>query len=175
MIKAGETITAPWLRRLLAIVILAALHSWALAVMILSEPDLVGKAAFLFAWGVLNALWLLLLRRPAASAALAVTMLMVLIALSAFKHEVLFMTVSFTDVLVVDTDTLWFLFDTFTDLGWYATSRCAHRGAAAGRDLLARSASGPIADRAGRTDCLFRPAGWIVIRGSARPRGRVHP
>jgi hypothetical protein len=121
MITAGKTIRAYRLRRVLTIGILAALHSWALAVLILSEPDPVGKAAFLLAWGVLNALWLLLLRRPAASASLAMTLLMVLIALSAFKHEVLFMTVSFTDVLVVDTDTLWFLFDTFTDLSWYAT------------------------------------------------------
>jgi len=121
MIKAGETITASRLRRLLAIAILAALHCWTLVLMIWSEPDLVGQAAFLLAWGVLNAFWLVLLRRPAASAALAVTMLMVLIALSVFKHDVLFMTVSFTDILIVDTDTLWFLFDAFTDLGWYAT------------------------------------------------------
>ncbi len=144
MIKAGETITASRLRRLLTIAILAALHCWTLVLTIWSEPDLVGQAAFLLAWGVLNAFWLVLLRRPAASAALAVTMLMVLIALSVFKHDVLFMTVSFTDILIVDTDTLWFLFDTFTDLGWYAT--------VAG---------------AGRTDCLFRPAGRIVVRGSA--------
>jgi len=121
MIKVGETMAASGLRRVLAIGVLVALHLWALTLMAWSEPDLVGKAAFLLAWGVLNALWLLLLRRPGASAALSVTMLMVLIALSAFKHEVLFMTVSFTDVLVVDTDTLWFLFDTFTDLGWYTT------------------------------------------------------
>jgi len=121
MSRKGGTITPFGLRRVLAIGLLVALQSWALAIMIWSEPDLVGKAAFLLAWGVLNALWLLLLRRPVASAALAVTMLMVLIALSTFKHEVLFMTVSFTDVLVVDTDTLWFLFDTFTDLGWYTT------------------------------------------------------
>jgi len=121
MIKAGETRAAFGLRRGLAIGVLAALHLGALAVMLWSEPDLIGKAAFLLAWGILNALWLLLLRRPAASAALAMTMLMLLIALSVFKHDVLFMTVSFTDVLVVDTDTLWFLFDTFTDLGWYAT------------------------------------------------------
>jgi hypothetical protein len=104
-----------------AIAVLVALHLWALFLMIWSEPDLVGKAAFLLAWGVLNTFWLVLLRRPVASAALAATMLMLLIALSVFKHDVLFMTVSFTDVLVVDTDTLWFLFDTFTDLAWYAT------------------------------------------------------
>ena len=109
MIKAGETITASRLRRLLTIAILAALHCWTLVLMIWSEPDLVGQAAFLLAWGVLNAFWLVLLRRPAASAALAVTMLMVLIALSVFKHDVLFMTVNFVDLMVVDQDTLGFL------------------------------------------------------------------
>ena len=121
MIKAGETITAPWLRRVLAIGVLAALHSWAIAVMILTEPDLIGKAAFLLAWGVFNGLWLLLLRRPAASAALAMTMLMLLIALSIFKHGILVMTVSFTDILVLDTDTFWFVLDTYIDLGKYAS------------------------------------------------------
>src|SRR5262249_19491362 len=121
MIKAGGTVTAARGLRVLAVGVLVALHLGALGVMVWSEPDLIGKAAFLLAWGVFNALWLLLLRRPAASAALAMTMLMLLIALSVFKHDLLFMTVSFTDVLIVDTDTVWFLLDTFTDLGWYAT------------------------------------------------------
>jgi hypothetical protein len=113
--------TASKLRRLLAIGILSALHCWSLVLMIWSEPDLVGKAAFLLAWGVLNAFWLVLLRRPAASAALAVTMLMLLVALSFFKHGVLVMTVSFTDILIVDTDTFWFVLDTYIDLRWYAS------------------------------------------------------
>ena len=89
--------------------------------MLWSEPDLIGKAAFLLAWGMLNAFWIMLLRRPAASAGLAVMMVMVLIALSMFKHFVLLMTVSFTDILIVDTDTISFLLETFTDLEWYAT------------------------------------------------------
>ena len=109
------------LRLALAIVILAALQLWALFLMLWSEPDLIGKAAFLLAWGMLNAFWIMLLRRPAASAGLAVMMVMVLIALSMFKHFVLMMTVSFTDILIVDTDTISFLLDTFTDLEWYAT------------------------------------------------------
>src|SRR5262249_37542690 len=100
MNRAGGTTRASRLRRALAIGVLAALHLTAVGVMIWSEPDLIGKAAFLLAWGVFNALWLLLLRRPAASAALAMTMLMLLIALSVFKHGILVMTVSFTDVLI---------------------------------------------------------------------------
>ena len=109
------------LRLALAIVILAVLQLWALFLMLWSEPDLIGKAAFLLAWGMLNTFWTMLLRRPAASAGLAVMMVMVLIALSMFKHFVLMMTVSFTDILIVDTDTISFLLETFTDLEWYAT------------------------------------------------------
>lgn len=121
MTEISSIVPAGRIRVALAIAILAALHLWALFLMLWSEPDLVGKAAFLLAWGVLNGFWIMLLRRPAPAAGLAVTMLMVLIALSVFKHDVLFMTVSFTDVLIVDTDTISFLLATFTDLGWYAT------------------------------------------------------
>jgi hypothetical protein len=121
MINPGSTMAPSRPRLALAIVILAALQLWALFLMLWSEPDLIGKAAFLLAWGMLNAFWIMLLRRPAASAGLAVTMVMVLIALSMFKHFVLMMTVSFTDVLLVDTDTISFLLETFTDLEWYAT------------------------------------------------------
>jgi Sulfatase len=121
MINPGSTMTSSRLRLVLAIVILAALHLWALFLMFWSEPDLIGKAAFLLAWGMLNGLWIMLLQRPAASAGLAVTMVMVLIALSMFKHFVLMMTVSFTDILIVDTDTISFLLETFSDLEWHAT------------------------------------------------------
>src|SRR5262245_1887091 len=58
--EAGGTMTASRLRHVLAICILAALHLGALGVMFWSEPDLIGKAAFLLAWGVFNALWFLL-------------------------------------------------------------------------------------------------------------------
>jgi hypothetical protein len=73
------------LRLALAIVILAVLQLWALFLMLWSEPDLIGKAAFLLAWGMLDAFWIMLLRRPAASAGLAVMMVMVLIAMSMFS------------------------------------------------------------------------------------------
>jgi hypothetical protein len=64
MINSGSTMTASRLRLVLAIIILVALHLWALFLM---------------------------------------------------------STVTFTDVLIVDTDTISFLLGTFTDLGWYAT------------------------------------------------------
>src|SRR5215510_2454529 len=108
------------LRFTLAIIILVALHLWALFLLAWSEPDWVGKVAFFLAWGVLNCFWMLLLRRPLPAAGLAVTMLMTLIALSVFKHETLFTTVTFIDVLIVDTDTISFLFETF-GLAWHAT------------------------------------------------------
>jgi phosphoglycerol transferase MdoB-like AlkP superfamily enzyme len=120
MIKSDSIKTTSRLRLVLAIVILVALHLWALFIMVWSEPDWAGKAAFLLAWGVLNCFWILLLRRPAPAAGLAVALLMSLIALSAFKKDVLGTTVTFIDVLIVDIDTMSFLFKTF-DLAWHAT------------------------------------------------------
>ena len=46
----------------------AILHVAALAIMATSEVDLVAKAAYLLVWGLLNFLWLALLRRPVAPA-----------------------------------------------------------------------------------------------------------
>ena len=120
MSKSASIMPASRLRLVLAIVILTALHGWALFLMVWSEPDWIGRAAFLLAWGVLNGFWMLLLRRPVPAAGLAVALLMTLIALSIFKYDVLFTTVSFFDVLIVDTDTISFLFDTF-NLAWHAT------------------------------------------------------
>src|SRR5690242_17782900 len=108
MIKSDSIKTTSRLRLVLAVVVLVALHLWALFIMVWSEPDWAGKAAFLLAWGVLNCFWILLLRRPAPAAGLAVALLMSLIALSAFKKDVLGTTVTFVDVLIVDIDTISF-------------------------------------------------------------------
>ena len=43
-----------------------------------------------------------MLRRPALSGALSLTMVVVLVLLSRFKHDVAQMTVNFVDVMVVD-------------------------------------------------------------------------
>jgi len=92
------------------------LHVAALGVMAWSESTAVGKAAFLLAWGLVNCFWLAALRRPAAAAALSLTMAVVLVLLSRFKHDVLFMTVNFVDVMIIDNDTLGFLLAVFPGL-----------------------------------------------------------
>jgi Sulfatase len=92
-----------------AICTLAILHVAALAIMAASEVDLVAKAAFLLVWGLLNFLWLTLFRRPIATALISLEFIVALILLSQFKHDKLWMTVDFVDIMIIDKDTLAFL------------------------------------------------------------------
>jgi len=87
----------------------AAFHLAALAVMIWSEFGAFRLAVFIFAWGLTNFCWLLLLRRPGLSAALSFAMLVALVAVSRFKFAELSMTASFIDVMIIDSDTVAFL------------------------------------------------------------------
>ena len=107
----GASRRVPWL-------LLALLHLAALAVLIWSEADLVSAAAFVLAWGLLNFLWLAILRRPMAAAALSLAMIAVIVLLSRFKHDVLLMTINFLDIMIIDADTFAFLLTVFPDLGW---------------------------------------------------------
>jgi hypothetical protein len=91
----------------------ATLHLAALAVLLWSENDLVPKLAFVLSWGLLNCFWLALLRRPALSAALSLGLIVGLIAISRFKFKVLWMTANFIDVLIIDADTLAYLWSIF--------------------------------------------------------------
>ena len=67
-------------------------------------------------WGALNCLWLAVLQRPVAAAALSLAMIAVLIKLSQLKHSVLFMTVNFVDLMIIDTETFAFLFKIYPGL-----------------------------------------------------------
>src|SRR5262249_26791200 len=78
------------------------LHVAGLGLMLWSERGAAGKAAYLLAWFISNCFWLAVLRRPAAAAALSLAFFSVLVLLSRFKHDVLFMTVTFVDLIVVD-------------------------------------------------------------------------
>ncbi len=82
-----------------------------------SEGDAVGKAAYLLAWGFWNCFWIAVLRRPAAAAALTLAMFTVLVLLSQLKHNVLFMTVNFVDLMIIDHDSFAFLMTVFPGLG----------------------------------------------------------
>src|SRR5271169_2195147 len=113
VVAAGIAAVGVW--RLLAV---AAPHLAALAVMLQTETDFGSRIGFLFAWGILNFIWIALLRRPALSGALSLTLVVVLVLLSRFKHDVAQMTVNFVDLMVIDRDTVAFLFTIFPELRW---------------------------------------------------------
>jgi hypothetical protein len=110
-------IAAHGIWRLLAV---AAPQLAAFAVMLQTETDFSSCTAFLLSWGVLNFFWVALLRRPALSGALSLTMVVVLVLLSRLKHDVMQMTANFVDLMVIDRDTAAFLFTIFPNLRWSA-------------------------------------------------------
>ena len=81
-----------------------------------TEYDLYGITLYLLTWGALNCFWLVLLRRPGISAALSLALFSILIVLSQFKASITWMTISFLDFLIVDSDTIAFLLQIFPDL-----------------------------------------------------------
>ncbi|HZP71129.1 MAG TPA: sulfatase-like hydrolase/transferase [Pseudolabrys sp.] len=96
-------------RDAVALSAVAGLHVVALIIMVATEVDLVAKVAFLLTWALLNLLCLAALRRPIASALVSLSFIIALILLSQFKHEKLWMTVDFVDLLIIDRDTSAFL------------------------------------------------------------------
>jgi len=110
-------IAAHGIWRLLAV---AAPQLAAFAVMLQTETDFSSCTAFLLSWGILNCFWIALLRRPALSGALSLTMVVVLVLLSRLKHDVVQMTANFVDLMVIDRDTAAFLFTIFPNLRWSA-------------------------------------------------------
>ena len=105
--------------RLLAV---AAPHLAALAVMFQTETDFAARIGFLLSWGILNFFWIFVLRRPALSGALSLTLVVVLILLSRLKHDIVQMTANFVDLMVIDRDTAAFLFTVFPNLRWSVIS-----------------------------------------------------
>src|SRR4051794_38949986 len=101
--------------RMLAV---AAPHLAALGLMFQTEVDLGSRAGFLLAWGILNFFWIALVRRPALSGALSLTLVVLLVLLSRLKHDVVQMTANFVDLMVIDRDTAAFLFTIFPNLRW---------------------------------------------------------
>src|SRR3982074_2248438 len=112
---AAGGIAAIGIWRLLAV---AAPHLAALAVMLQTETDLGSRTGFLLSWGILNFFLITLLRRPALSGALSLTLVVVLILLSRLKHDIVQMTANFVDLMVIDRDTAAFLFTIFPNLRW---------------------------------------------------------
>lgn len=96
-------------REAVALFVITVLHATALIIMAATEVDLVPKIAFLLAWALLNFFWLAVLRRPVAAALLSLAFVVALILLSRFKHDKLWMTVDFVDLMIIDKDTSAFL------------------------------------------------------------------
>src|SRR5229473_5107539 len=96
--------------------LIAMMHLAALALMAWSEVALVPKEVFLLTWGLINFFWLIVLRRPAVSTALSLAMIIVLILLSRLKYDIIWMTVSFFDVWIINRDTIDFLLSARPDL-----------------------------------------------------------
>ena len=91
------------------IVVIAGIYLAALVSMYLTEADLTGQALFLLVFGLLNSFWLVILRRPGMAVALSLLPIILVIVLSKFKFDMLWMTLSFFDVMIVDADTIAFL------------------------------------------------------------------
>jgi Sulfatase len=97
---------------------LGLLHLAALGLLFWTETDFVGRVTFLLAWGLLNFILLLPLRRPTVSASISLILIVILILLSRFKQEVLIMTANFIDVMLIDRSTTSFLLTIFPSLRW---------------------------------------------------------
>src|SRR5438445_13673662 len=85
--------------------LVATLHLAALAVLLATEDGPFAITLCLLAWIFANCFFLLVLRRPGVSAALALSLVVLLIALSRFKFEILRLTLTFLDFLIIDRDT----------------------------------------------------------------------
>jgi hypothetical protein len=102
--------------RWLAWCALAAIHVAAIFAMVWTESYWLDWLLYLLIWGLLNCCWLMVLRRPALSGALSLTTVAAIIVLSQFKFGVVWMTLNFLDVLIVDPDTVAFLLSIYPDL-----------------------------------------------------------
>lgn len=100
-------------------VIIAALHLAALICLYPFEYEAFHIVLALLAWALLNFICLLLVRRPAVSAAMSLGIVIGVIVMSQFKWSITYMTATFLDVLVIDSDTFTFLIQIFPRLRWW--------------------------------------------------------
>src|SRR6202795_3799610 len=112
---AAEIVARHGYRRL-ALVLLPPLVAF--AIMVATEATLPAMAAFVLAWGILNFFWLALTRRPLIAGTLSLLMMTLLVLLSQLKYHVLMMTANFVDLMIIDTDTVSFLFTIYPALHW---------------------------------------------------------
>jgi hypothetical protein len=89
------------------------LHGTAAVTYYVTEYSLFALALALLTWGLLNFFFLLILRRPGISASLSLAVVGFIILMSQFKFGVMWMTLTFLDILVIDGDTFSFLVQIF--------------------------------------------------------------
>ncbi len=94
----------------------AALHLAALTMVLSWEYGPFAITLALLAWVFVNCLFLLVLPRPGVSAALALVFVVLLIALSRFKFDILQLSLTFLDFLMIDRDTFSFMLSVFPRL-----------------------------------------------------------
>src|SRR5882762_4969162 len=105
-------------RDILGIALIALPHLAALGLMVWSEAAVASQVVFLLTWGLFNFFWLMVLRRPAVSSALSLFMIVVLILLSRLKHEMIWMTANFLDLMIIDTDSVSYALNVMPTLHW---------------------------------------------------------
>src|SRR3954452_24126437 len=107
------------------VALLGLLHLAAFAIMLWFEASLYSMLVYVLTWGVLNFFWLVLLRRAAIAAALSLVLGVTLITFSEFKFGVLWIQVSFVDLMVIETDTAKYLLQIYQWLGWTVAAGAA--------------------------------------------------
>ena len=100
----------------LRVALIAAMHLAAIYVLASVEYGPFAMTVALLTWALLNFLALIVLRRPGVSAALSLSLVAILIALSQFKYGITQLTLTFLDFLIIDRDTFSFLHSIFPQL-----------------------------------------------------------
>ncbi len=114
---AGREAGRIWARRnAVGIGCVATLHLGALCALFTTEYGPFAITLSLLAWLFANCVVLLLLPRPGIAAALSLMLTVVLIALSRFKFDILQLSITFLDFLIIDRDTFSFLLSVFPRL-----------------------------------------------------------
>ena len=121
--------------------VVAALHLAALAVLLSWEYGPFAITLSVLAWVFINCLFLLVLPRPGVSAALALALVVLLIVLSRFKFDILQLSLTFLDFLIIDRDTFSFLLSVFPRLRTQLIVALRARDSAVVADLARRSVS----------------------------------
>jgi hypothetical protein len=110
---ASRRFPASTLRKRVRLGAIVLIHIAALATLFATEFELFHLALGVLTWIGLNLLFLSILRRPLMAAVLSLSLILGLIGLSLFKFEVTWLTLTFLDVLIVDSGTVRFLLKTF--------------------------------------------------------------